>query len=164
MRIFIWVLAGILGLIVILLGLVYFLPGYDMYVVRSDSMKPAFSAGDVIVTASPGSPLSGEIQPGSIVTFIRDDYRITHRVYSMNDEYLITKGDANKDTDSSPVKISQVNGIYLLTLPYVGYLSVFLRTKLGWFLMIILPAIFLVSLVIKDIIREALGISKTTKI
>ncbi len=161
MKVFVWILAALLGLVIALLGLIYFLPGYDMYIVRSDSMKPAFSSGDVVITVPPDSLLGAPIQPGSIVTFDVEGNRITHRISSISSSYVVTKGDANKDPDAKPISISQISGIYLLKVPYVGYLNVFVRTKLGWFLVIILPTISLVSLIIKDIIKEALNIRKT---
>jgi hypothetical protein len=42
-------------------------------------------------------------------------------------------------------------------IPYLGYLSEFLRTKLGYVLLVILPALLTVSLEIKIIIRELRG-------
>jgi signal peptidase I len=51
------------------LGLAYILPGYDMFIVQSDSMKPSFQAGDMIVSAPPNSLLGGPVETGSIIVF-----------------------------------------------------------------------------------------------
>ena len=59
----------ILVLILIGLGLIYFLPDYDLYLVRSESMKPAVNMGDLIITGPVGGPINGEIQPGTIITY-----------------------------------------------------------------------------------------------
>ncbi len=163
MKIFVWILAAVLGITVVILGLVYFLPGYDLYAVRSDSMKPVFSSGDMVVTAPPGGLIGGEIQAGSIVTYGVGDNKVTHRVFSIDDNYVITKGDANEDPDSKPIQVSEIRGVYIFKVPYIGYLNVFVRTKIGWFVLVILPALLLAGLLIKDIIKEVLILSKTRK-
>ena len=148
---------------VVLLVLVYVLPGYALSVVRSDSMKPVFAAGDMVVTVPPGSLLGREIAPGSIVTYDLGAERITHRVISIDNNDLVTKGDANEEPDPRPVAMSQVEGTYLFRIPYVGRLSVFVHTKPGWFLLIILPTCLLIGLIVKEIVKEALRADKPAK-
>jgi signal peptidase len=80
---------------------------------------------------------------------------ITHRVLSVDGNTLIIKGDANKAPDPNPVLLSQVQSRYLFRIPYVGYAAGFVRTRLGWLLLIILPSIVLVGFIVKDIIKEA---------
>jgi signal peptidase len=144
----------ILGLIVAGLAFVFFSPDYDIYVVRSGSMKPAINMGDVVIAGPVGA--SSGIKPGVIITYELGKNLITHRVLSVDNNTLITKGDANEDPDPSPVQFSQVKSRYLFKIPYVGYLTSFVRTRLGWFLAIILPTIALVGFMVKDIIKEAL--------
>jgi signal peptidase I len=158
-----WTLMALIGIVVIVLGLVYFLPGYDMYVVRSDSMTPTFRAGDFIITVPPGSFLNGKIHLGSVVTFSYDSNRITHRVIAVNGSNLTTKGDANDDPESKPVELSQVTGVYLFKIPFAGYVNRFIRTRTGWFVAIIIPAVLLVGLIVKDIVKEALRADSPVK-
>lgn len=73
----------------------------------------------------------------------------------MDNEILVTKGDAAEDADPWAVSVSDVKGVYLFKIPYVGYMTSFIRTKLGWFLMIIVPAALLVGWLTRDIIKEA---------
>jgi signal peptidase len=149
----IWMLTIIIALILGGLGFIYLSPEYSIYFVRSESMKPAINLGDVVILG----PVSTDgIKPGVIVTYELGKNLITHRVLSIDGDTLITKGDANETPDPSPVKLSQVKSRYLFKIPYVGYLIGFVRTRLGWFLTIILPAIVLVGFIIKDIIKEAL--------
>jgi signal peptidase I len=136
-----------------------FAPGFDIYMVRSGSMKPAINTGDVIITGPVNDTPPGKLKPGSIVTFQVNKALTTHRVVSMNGDTLVTKGDANEDPDPEPVGMSQVKGVYLFKLPYVGYLTCFIRTRMGWWLAIILPVFVLVGFIIKDIINEALSTS-----
>ena len=120
-------------------------------------MKPAINMGDFIITGPLDGPINGEITPGTIVTYEYKKENITHRVQSIDDKTLVTKGDAVEDPDSWSVALSDVRGIYLFKIPYVGFATTFVRTKLGWFLTIIIPAALLVGWLAKDIVKEALS-------
>jgi len=138
-------------LAVVLAGVafLYFSPGHDMRLVKSESMKPAINMGDLVVTGPPG----GEVEAGTIVTYQRGEELVTHRVLSVEGDTLVTKGDAVEDPDPWAVTLSDVKGVYLFKVPYVGYLANFIGTKLGWFLVIILPATALVAFLIRDIFK-----------
>ncbi len=153
MKIFLWSVSIVLALIVAGLFFVFFSPDYDIYFVRSESMKPAINLGDVVI-ARPAGTIDG-VKQGDIVTYALGKNLITHRVISIEGGTLTTKGDANEDPDPRPVQFSQVKSRYLFKIPYVGYLASFVRTKTGWFLAIILPAMVLVGFIVKDIIKEA---------
>ncbi len=147
-----WLVAVPLIAIVLFLAFIYLSPAYDMYVVTSESMRPAINMGDLIVTG----PAGGNIKPGTVVTYEQGKTLVTHRVVSTKDGKLVTKGDAVEDPDPSPISLAQVKGVYLFKIPSVGYLANFLRTKLGWFLIVILPAIFLLGLIFWEIVKEVL--------
>lgn len=145
----------VLGLVLAGLAFLYFAPGYNLYLVRSESMKPAINMGDLIITVPLNGPINGELKPGTIVTYQYKRESITHRVQSIDGMTLVTKGDAVEDPDPWTVTVSDVLGIYLFKIPYIGYLTNFVQTKLGWFLMIIIPAALLVAWLVKDIVKEA---------
>ncbi len=138
------------------LAFVYFVPGYNLYLVRSESMKPAINMGDLIITGPLNGPINGELKPGTIVTYEYKKELVTHRVKSIEGAALVTQGDAVEDPDPWSVAMSSVRGIYMFKIPYVGYVTSFVQTKLGWFLMIIIPAALLVFWLAKDIVKEAL--------
>src|SRR3990172_391000 len=142
---------SVLVLLIAVLGLLHFSPDYGIYVVKNGSMTPAIRTGDIIITG----PASGEIRPGSIITYQRDKELVTHRVQSIDGDEIVTRGDALEEADPWQVTVSDVRGIYLFKIPYIGYLPYLARTKLGWFLLILLPAAVLVGLLVKDIIKEA---------
>ena len=148
---------AVLVLILAGLALIYFLPDYNLYLVRSESMKPAINMGDLIITGPLDGPINGEVTPGTIVTYEYKKENITHRVQSIDGKTLVTKGDATEGPDPWPVALSDVRGIYLFKVPYVGYLTSFIQTKLGWFLAIIIPGALLVFWLAKDIVKEALS-------
>jgi len=141
--------------IIAVLALLHISPDYGIYVVRSGSMTPAIRTGDIIITGPSEGFLSREVKPGTIVTYKRGKELVTHRVESMDGDKLVTRGDALEEADPWQVNISDVIGTYLFKIPYIGYLPYFARTRLGWFLLILLPAAVLVGLLVKDIIKEA---------
>jgi len=113
--------------------------------------------GDLVITGPLNGPINGEIKPGTIVTYEYSKELITHRVQSIDGKTLVTKGDAVEDTDSWSVTLSDVRGVYLFRIPYVGYVTSFVQTKLGWFLAIIIPGALLVGWLAKDIVKAALS-------
>ena len=120
-------------------------------------MAPTINMGDMVVTGPPNGPINGEIRPRTVVTYKHDKGMVTHRVLSIDGNTLITKGDAVEDPDPWSVTLSDVRDIYLFKIPHAGYIPSLIYTKLGWFLVIILPATLLVALLVKDIVKEVLS-------
>ncbi len=160
MKIFSWLVSAVLVLIVVGLGSIYFSPGYSLLLVRSESMRPAVNIGDLIITGPLNGPINGEIKPGMIITYEYSKELITHRVRSIDGVTLVTQGDAVEDPDPWAVTVSDVRGIYLFKIPYIGYVTSFVQTKFGWFLSIIIPAALLVAWLVKDILKEAFSDAK----
>jgi len=126
-------------------------------------MKPAINMGDLIITGPLNGPVNGEIEPGTVVTYEYKRETITHRVQAIDGTTLVTKGDAAEDPDPWSVTVSDVKGVYLFKIPYVGFVTSFVQSKLGWFLMIIIPAALLVFWLAKDIVKEAFRDDTSTK-
>lgn len=72
------------------------------------SMLPTFKPGQVLYVR----PASRQIEPGDIVVFKSDtvDY-IVHRVNSISNEGIHTRGDNNPFEDEQPVRFDQIIGI-----------------------------------------------------
>ncbi len=155
MKILVWTLSVILAVLVVGLAFVYFSPDYDMYTVRSESMSPALKIGDMLFTGPVNGPFGGGIQPGTIVTYQKNGELVTHRIISLENGVLIAKGDANADPDQVPVEAASIKGVMLFNVPLAGYMTGFIRTKLGWFLVILLPTALLAGWLIMDILKEA---------
>ena len=145
----------ILGLAIAGLAFIYFMDGYNLYLVRSESMTPAINMGDLIITGPANNQINGEVKAGTVVTYEYGKELVTHRVQSIDGNALVTKGDAVEDPDPWAVSMSDVRGIYLFKIPFVGYVLNFIHTKLGWFLTIIIPGALLVLWLTKDILNEA---------
>ncbi len=154
MKILIRTVSIILGVIVAGLAFIYFSPGYNLYFVRSESMTPAIKMGDAVITGPLGGWLS-KIQVGKVVTIEVDKYTVTHRIWKIDGDTIVTKGDANEDPDPNPITAANIKGVMLFKIPFIGFLAGFIRTKLGWFLTILIPSAVLAGFLIKDILKEA---------
>ena len=150
-----WVVSGLLVAVIGFFGFIYLSPNHNVYMVRSESMNPAIKLGDIIVTGPMGGSLHGEIKPDAIITYERGKELITHRVVSIDGDILVTRGDNAEEPDPWQVAISDVQGVYMFKIPFVGYALSFIQSKVGWFVAIILPAAVLVALMVKEIIKEA---------
>lgn len=108
--------------------------GLTPYAVLSGSMEPAYTVGSLIyvrpVDAQEirvGTPLTFRVSGGSVVA--------THRVHEVvtveGERRYITKGDANELPDP-PVSYANVIGTPVFSIPWLGYLSAWLRSGAGW--------------------------------
>lgn len=123
-----------------------YLPGigpYKMLLVLSDSMKPVFAAGDVIIVNTSGKSGYGE---NDIVTFWRSKtppLLLTHRITGAEkiagQVYYSTRGDANNTADGAAVRQDQILGKYLFKIPYGGHVVNFVHTGPGFTLLILVP-------------------------
>ena len=155
-RAFKLIMLTVLIAVVSLLALVYFMGDYSAYIVKSDSMSPTIKSGDMVFIGHPNRPLVDEIAPGKIITFQRHGELVTHRVISVEGDTLYTRGDALEETDPWTVsRFFDVEGCYMFHVPYAGLISTFIKTKTGWFVCVILPAVFLIGLIVREIIKEA---------
>lgn len=115
------------------------------YVVVSGSMEPAIDAASVVwVKDAPTS----SIEEGDVITFRNRDSGppTTHRVVEVyGDGRFITKGDANAAPDGDPVEPGRVLGEVAFSIPLIGYFVLFAQTRLGMFLVIVLPFALLVA-------------------
>jgi signal peptidase len=121
------VLVVLMGLAIAIAGVPFATHGKALTVL-SGSMVPTFYPGDMIVVRGVDNPNS--IPVGTIVTYMPnpdDPTLITHRVIGTGtnaegDVTYTTQGDANTAADE-PVQALQIRGIYLFSLPKLGYVS-----------------------------------------
>lgn len=114
------------------------LNGYAVLEVVSGSMEPTIHVGDLIVIDTKDQ----EIKENDIVTFTDvDGSFVTHRVVSISDDEMITRGDNNNSND--PVSsLDTVVGKYLFKLSGLGILLSSLKNPFVMFM------IFVVGLLI----------------
>lgn len=122
-----WVIMGLLIFLVacllfIFLGNIDKNPIYSIKVVSSDSMKPVFATGDMIII----SKTDKQVTIGDIISFVgANGETLTHRVIGIEGTTLITKGDNSEDEDVWPngwsLQEKDICGWYLFKIPKIGY-------------------------------------------
>lgn len=80
--------------------------GYSVFTVATGSMEPTISQNDIVIVKK-----TNDIKVNDIVTYEKDGNYITHRVISMSDDTLVTKGDANNTNDISIPRTSLVGKV-----------------------------------------------------
>ena len=99
--------------------------------VLTGSMEPNYPVGSLIFVK--------EIEPdqlevGDVITYRLDsDTVVTHRIVEIDKEAqtVTTKGDANSSNDGSPVPYSEIVGKAHFKIPYLGYVSMNIKTPKG---------------------------------
>lgn len=160
LSIFVNVLAWIFLILALLITIMVFsssknngvanLFGFMPMAVESDSMKPTFKQGDLIICKEIDD--FNAIKENDVITFWTtiEGQRVknTHRIVEViNDEgtvKYVTKGDNNAVKDSDIISQGAVIGSWTnVKLPLVGKILDFIRTKTGFFICIVIPmAIF----------------------
>ena len=125
--------------------------GLRVVTITSGSMKPALPIASIFVTV-PGTGY----KVGDIVTYrevsqktgVEFDRTITHRIIDSvkveGETLFITKGDANDQPDPAQVKKEQILGKVIFIMPFVGYITVLVKTIPGFLIMVALPAYILI--------------------
>ena len=139
-------------------AIIYALPfivnGYYSSIIMSGSMEPTIPVGSIVVVERVNPE---DVKVNSIIVFQRSDLKTLHRVIDKiveNDTYYFkTKGDANENPDPWVVQPDQIQGSLLLTIPYYGYFLHFAGTPFGFMLMVIIPAIILITTEVRKIIK-----------
>lgn len=126
------ILICILGIVGVLL--VPRLAGYETFAVLSGSMEPYYHVGSVVFVDKTAAP--EEVKVGDPITFTKTDSLVaTHRVIEIDNEKreFKTKGDANETEDASPVSFDQLVGKAGVSIPLLGYISIYMKTRKGMF-------------------------------
>ncbi len=109
--------------------------GYRYYDILTGSMEPAYSVGDLIFVKVTDS---ADINVGDVITFnpgSTDDSYLTHRVAEKLEDYqgtgvicFKTMGDANESEDPFIIDQSRVIGIVKFSIPFLGYIILFVQS------------------------------------
>jgi len=106
--------------------------GYGGAVVLSGSMEPELSVGDLIIVKEDTS-----LKEKDIIVFQDGRSLVVHRIVSMTEDTIVTKGDAN-NVEDHPISIEDVKGEMVFSVPFVGKLVNALKTPVGVVLTLIL--------------------------
>lgn len=135
-----------------------FEPEFSVYTIVSESMEPTINVYDVIINTKVDK--SSDIKPNDVITFtstweVTYGMTITHRVVGTKklddgSNCYITRGDNNTQEDQACVKENNVIGVVKAVIPGLGRIQAFLSSSLGWLLIIIVPALYII---VKDIFK-----------
>jgi len=147
----------------ILLVLVPRLLGWELQVVLSGSMGPALPPGSVSFVQPTNSQA---LKLGDLLVFDlpRDpSQQVTHRIVEIRAKggtiEFLTKGDANNAPDDYWVPEANVRGTVRGHVPYIGYIVPYVRTPVGYFVLVVIPA----AIIIHGEIRTILGSARVRR-
>jgi signal peptidase len=156
-----WIGNILLALVILAMVFFFLAPhflGMNFFTIYGGSMMPTIPIGSVVAVKSVGA---STIKVGDIITFrtcTEADKVVTHRVVEVsNDSGALsfhTAGDSNANSDGNAVLVENVVGKVWFHVPFLGYLSSFVTTKLGFILLIVVPGMFIISLEVRTIIAE----------
>jgi signal peptidase len=104
--------------------------GFQPNIIASGSMTPTLEVGDIAITVQIRPEV---IKVGDIIQYWREGEPapIIHRVVEIyksgGTTYFITKGDANNAPDD-PITPTQTVGKLIITIPKLGWISIYLKT------------------------------------
>lgn len=133
---------------------------YRLYIVKSDSMKGEFETGDLIFVSTKVD--YNNLLVGDIITFISPNPEsfgeiITHKIKDVEKENgkatYNTFGVATGIVDGASVNSDLILGKYTFKIPKIGYFFNFLKTPLGYILIILLPFLLIIGFNVVRIVR-----------
>lgn len=133
----------------------YRVPSIGSYMwmsVLSNSMKPVFSAGDLIVDKKVDAK---DLKAGDIVTFVWGSSLSTHRITEVikddkgNISYK-TKGDNNNIGDFDVTSSNKIVGKYMFSIPFAGFILTSLRGLAG----VVLIWIMFISIIGAEVYKK----------
>ena len=104
--------------------------GYGAAVVLSGSMEPVLSVNDVIIAQK-----TEDYAVGDMIVYQDGGSVVVHRVVTLDEETVQTRGDANNVADA-PISREMVKGKVIAYIPGAGYVVNFLRTPVGIFVVL----------------------------
>ena len=145
------------------------LAGFTPLIVQSDSMAPAFYAGDMIVIkeCKPST-----LKEGDIITFhtiINNEYALnTHRIAEIrvngDVRSYVTKGDNNDIADTHVIADGDIVGKYVTRVPGLGKVMNFLSGSVGFLVLIVLPLLLFFIYQVYNLIMVSINLKKAVAV
>ncbi|MDO4475294.1 MAG: signal peptidase I [Lachnospiraceae bacterium] len=141
------------------------LAGYTPMVVKSDSMKPTFSAGDLIFIRKCNP---ADLEEGDIVCFhtiIENEYALnTHRIVEIKEQNNVrsytTRGDNNAADDRHIISDGDIVGRYVGSIMGLGRVMDFLSSSVGFLFVIVLPMLIFFVYQVYHLIMVSINLKK----
>ncbi len=131
--------------------------GYQMYFVRTGSMRPYIEIGDVIIAKEyEGEELEAG-EDGDIVTYMGEvngtPQLITHRVISVDGDTVITQGDDNPSADA-PISKDEIVSVMVYKTVIIDDIYGLISTTWGFWLLVFAPISVLIIAEIVSLVKE----------
>ncbi len=132
-------------------------PLISLYTIVSPSMEPNIKVYDIIIDTRVRN--HDELHVGDVITFYSDvidtgGYTVTHRINEITEldgkTIYLTKGDNNQSIDDGYITIDNIVGKVQYIIPALGRVQFFISSRLGWFIIILIPAL---GIIIMDLMR-----------
>ncbi len=106
--------------------------GFKIFRIGSGSMEPYLKKNDIILVSH-----KKQYKVNDVITF-KNQYNeiITHRIIKMNNEEIITKGDANNVEDDK-ILLKNVIGRVIFKITGLGFLLYLFNNILTWILLFV---------------------------
>lgn len=115
---------------------------YEAFIIISESMEPEIKVGNIVIIKKVSEE---NIKAEDIITFEKNNQYITHRVKEINEQdgmkTYTTRGDNNQVKDEDVVSYSEIKGIKIAQIPYIGLLILKVSKRKN--IIIILIVVFL---------------------
>ena len=142
------------------------IPGnFKVMTVLSGSMEPALHTGSIVVVKP-----AEHYDIGDIITFgpaAKTKTPTTHRIHDIQviegKASYITKGDANNTPDAKEVLERDILGKVLFSVPFVGYAVDAAQKPIGFMLIIVVPAVFIIFDELKKVKDEIVKLRNKKK-
>lgn len=115
---------------------------YRMYKIGSGSMEPYLKVNDIIII----KPYN-EYKVDDIVTYKADSGYVTHRIVSIDEDVVITKGDANNAQDN-PISQDKIVGKMVYKFHSIHFISFLFSNPFSW------VVLFIVGIIITCLIPD----------
>ena len=119
--------------------------GIRTAIVLTGSMEPSLKINDFVIMRKTKS-----IKVNDIISYKLNNSEILHRVIRINNNEIVTKGDANNKEDN-PISINQVTGVYVGKIKYLGSIITFITKPIIFSTIITLLAVIIFIPVKKEL-------------
>ena len=106
--------------------------GFRLYRIATGSMVPYLNINDYILVKK-----SNDYKEGDVITYTSGETYVTHRIVSITDENIVTKGDANNTMDE-PITKDNIIGKVVLKFGFLGFIIYLLSKPIIWVLLFII--------------------------
>lgn len=144
-----------ISIVILIVGSLCILPmffQFHIYAVASDSMEPTIPTGSMLYVRY---SKFDNFQLNDIVSFKKGNLIVTHRIVGIDTakQELTTKGDSIRFNDEEKVPVSNIIGKAAISLPFLGYILMYIKEPIGIIAGGLFLMLFILSIFLPDILK-----------